>query len=213
VFTVTGPGTLSWIENVTTGKTMIFNCYLNAGETATITPKLATFTSDWRGDLLPYAVLLPQSDFGDFALAPAPIAPAGVNSIAVMMTGTTPVVQNDNAGTAGAAQLDDWENITGVDCDNTASGGRMYVKIIDDTGGYFHVALYDAAAMAAGDLVGHTATYNTTGAKAIVADNTSGLGGTLTVDEVLAADSDIVAFFATICESHYDAYLTADDGV
>jgi hypothetical protein len=89
-------------------------------------------------------------------------------------------------------QVSNEANITGVAlCKNCDIDGKLYISIVDDTGGYFHIDLYKATARAAGDLVGHTATYNSTGAKAIVADNSSGLGGTITVDAVTAADVDI----------------------
>jgi hypothetical protein len=88
----------------------------------------------------------------------------------------------------------------------------MYVSIIDDTGGFFHVALYDDSVRT--HLVGHTATYNAaTDPLAIVADNASGLGGHIEVVSATAADANIVVFFATCCESHYDAFLTVDEAV
>lgn len=91
VITVTGPGTLQWIENQTTGKRLILDMYLNAGETVTIdlTPGVKTITSNWRGNMLPYGGLLTMSDLGTFSLAPDPVAASGNNTIDVLMTGTT----------------------------------------------------------------------------------------------------------------------------
>jgi hypothetical protein len=89
-------------------------------------------------------------------------------------------------------QLSGWASITGaalgVNCD---ADGKIRASIIDDTGGFYHIELYKAVARGAGNLVGHTATYNGAGAKAVVADNASGLGGTITVDAVTAVDVDI----------------------
>lgn len=89
--TVLGPGILQYIENNATGKKMIFNMWVNPGETITIdlAHGVKTITSNWRGDMLPYAVLLPTSNFGTFALVPDPVASAGQNPIRVMMTDTT----------------------------------------------------------------------------------------------------------------------------
>lgn len=89
--TVLGPGLLQYIENTVTHKRMLFNMTINAGETVTIdlSPGVKTITSDWRGNMLPYATLLPQSDFGTFCLVPDPIAGAGQNGIRVMMDDTT----------------------------------------------------------------------------------------------------------------------------
>ncbi len=121
-------------------------------------------------------------------------------------SGATKATNTDSAGdvyvdldqlTAAEAgdnnnQLSNWTNITGAEYNqNTDSLGKWYVNIVDDTGGFFHVDIYKDSGKAGGDLVGHTATYNGAGAEAIVADNSSGLGGTITIDAVTAADTDI----------------------
>jgi hypothetical protein len=73
-----------------------------------------------------------------------------------------------------------WDSITGIiPATNTDAAGILYANVVDDTGGFWHVDIYKDAARTS--LVGHTATYNTTGAKAIVADGASGLGGTITM--------------------------------
>lgn len=94
-------------------------------------------------------------------------------------------------------QLSGWSNITGaalgVNCD---TAGKIYATIVDDGGGSYHVDFYKATARAVGDLVGHTASYSGAGAQAIVADNSSGLGGTITIDAVTAADADIECILA-----------------
>lgn len=91
VITFTGPGYVQQIINRTTGKKIFLSLQINAGETATLdlSPGAKTLTSDWRGDLMPYATLLPLGDLSSFALAPAPVAPSGINMIALLMTGTT----------------------------------------------------------------------------------------------------------------------------
>lgn len=92
-------------------------------------------------------------------------------------------------------QLSGYASITGVvkglpSGNNTDVESKQYINIVDDGGGFFHVDIYSDAART--QLVGHTATYNSTGSQAVIADNASGLGGTITVDAVTAADSDIV---------------------
>lgn len=88
---ITGPGTLRWVENIHSGKRMIFDCFINDGETVTLdlSPGVKSFTSDWRGNMFPYSSMLPASDFATFAIEPAPIALNGDNGINVLMTGTT----------------------------------------------------------------------------------------------------------------------------
>jgi hypothetical protein len=94
-------------------------------------------------------------------------------------------------------QLSGWANFTGMKLAvNTDNAGKVWVNIVDDGAGYFHVDIYKDTAKGAGNLVAHTATYNSTGAKALVADNTSGVGGTITIDAVTAADTDITCILA-----------------
>ena len=82
--------------------------------------------------------------------------------------------------------------ITGLTAANT-DAGRLYVSIIADGGGFYHIAFYSDNARTV--LVGHTATYNTTGWKAVVLDGSSGLGGYINVQAVTAADADIYVDF------------------
>lgn len=207
IFTLTGPGVLQHIENTEDGKKMIFNLSLSPGEVVTIdlTPLQKTLSSDMRGSLFPYAAMLPLSDFASWSLQPAPLAPNGDNDILVYMSDITPVELNDNNN-----QLSGWTGITGLTFDNT-DNGKLYVNIVVDGGGFYHVDLYDDSART--HKVGHTATYNSNGAKAIVADNASGLGGTVTVDARTAADTDIVVYFAVAKVEWYDRFLSADSAV
>lgn len=89
-------------------------------------------------------------------------------------------------------QLSTYTDIDGIVYGtNTSASGILYVSIVDDTGGFFHVNFYRDSSRTL--LVAHTATYNTTGRKALIADNTSGLSGFITVTAVTAADVDITA--------------------
>lgn len=82
--------------------------------------------------------------------------------------------------------------LTGVTPTIVDHRGRLYLSQVDDTGGYFHTDIYNDSGLTS--LVGHTATYNTNGAKAVVADGGSGLGGTVTVSS-LAARAGVVASY------------------
>lgn len=210
IVTITGPCIWQWLENTTSTKKIVLNVTLIAGEVATLdlSPTAKTLESNARGDLLPYATLLPGSDLDTFALVTDPIAPLGVNTVAVMMTGTTPSELND-----GSNQLSGWASITGISYLNTGSLGQLWVDLVADGGGFYHVDLYKTSAKAAGDKVGHTATYNSNGAKAIIADNSSGLGGTVTVDARVGADSDILVYFATAKVTYTNAFLSVDKAI
>lgn len=206
IFKITGPGILQHILNETSNEQLKFNMYVNPGETITIdiSPGIKSITSSWSnrpgafGDLS-----ISQSDLGDWSLKPIPVAPNGNNMVNIFMTSTTPVDYNDNN-----SQLDHYENMTGVTCENTGDNGILYVSIIADGGGFYHIEFYTDAARTA--LVAHTGTYNAIGAKAITADNGSGIGGTITVDAVVGADADIYAYFATVCMTYYNRHLSID---
>ena len=79
--------------------------------------------------------------------------------------------------------------ITGVVSGNS-DNYKLYVNIVDDGGGFFHIDFYSTSDRST-TLVAHTATYNGTGSQSIVADGGSGLGGQLTIAAVVAVDSDI----------------------
>jgi hypothetical protein len=89
IITVTGPGTLLSVRNETTGKELLFNLYVNAGETITIdlTPDHKTIVSSWRGNVI--SSLLRGSDLMTWCLAPDPQAAGGANKVSCFMTGTT----------------------------------------------------------------------------------------------------------------------------
>jgi hypothetical protein len=94
----------------------------------------------------------------------------------------------------GGNQLSGYDLIRGIKSDNVDASGILYVEIVDDGGGFRHVDLYNDAAKGAGDLVGHTGTYNAPGTEAITEDNSSGVYGLITVDAVGAVDSITVTF-------------------
>lgn len=80
---MTGPGIIWQIKNYTTGKSIYFNnLTIFAGETATLTlmPGKVSFTSDFRGNLMP--CILPGSDLDWFLLG-------GDNNVSGYLTGTT----------------------------------------------------------------------------------------------------------------------------
>ena len=92
-------------------------------------------------------------------------------------------------------EMSDYENMTGLVSQNTHAG-VLYISIVDDGAGFFHAAFYKDAART--QLVAHTATYNAIGAKALVADGSSGLGGTVTIDAVGPAEDFTVQCLAKL---------------
>lgn len=98
--------------------------------------------------------------------------------------------------------------LTGVTPTILDASLRCYLEQVDDTGGYFHTDIYSDADCT--DLIGHTATYNTTGAKAVTADGGSGLGGTVTVATASATATAVVAHFGrwSVVDAITDALLT-----
>jgi hypothetical protein len=204
-------GRLQLIKNETTGDELLFYFLILDGEIVTIdmNPGLKTITSDWRGNVL--GELLPNSDLGVFKLESFPRAnqgdTEGANLISVFITDAAPRESGDDNN-----QLSDWADITGIAQSNT-DFGWIYVSIVADGGGFFHVDLYKDSGKAAADLVGHTGTYNGAGAEAIIADNTSGLGGTITVDAVVGADTDIEVIFTIVTIFYFNRWWSADEAV
>lgn len=114
---------------------------------------------------------------------------SGILYLNLAGTVTTITEAND-----GDNQLSGYDGITGLSwAVNTDADGKIYLEIVDDGGGYYHVDLYMDGAKSL--LVGHTGTYSGAGSQAITADNSSGLGGTITVDAVVGADADIAVTF------------------
>lgn len=69
--------------------------------------------------------------------------------------------------------------LTGVAMSNLDADGCLYFDQVDDGAGNFHTDIYRDVSKTL--LVGHTASYASNGAKAVIEDNTSGLGGTIDV--------------------------------
>ena len=91
IITITGPGTLQFIINHTSGENLVFNLFINPGEVITIdlSPGVKSITSSWAtrpGNAV--GLVLPASDLGVWSLKPAPAAPGGDNTVAVYMTDT-----------------------------------------------------------------------------------------------------------------------------
>lgn len=95
----------------------------------------------------------------------------------------------------GDNQLSGWDSITGLElAKNTDAAGKLHAKFIKENGTAY-VELYRDADLAAGNKVGHTDSGGT-GARSITADNSSGLGGTITVDAITASDDSITYTYA-----------------
>lgn len=204
VITIYGPGTLSTLKNETTGDELLFNMAIAKGEVITIdlSENAKTITNNLGTSRL--ADLYPQSDIATWALAPDPEAASGNNIISVYITGQ-PLEYND-----GSNQLTYYELVTGLTLGNT-NAGRLYFSIIADGGGFYHVGIYEDAARTL--LVAHTATYNSTGSKALVADNSSGIGGAIYVSAVVGADADIYADYALVVFEYTNRYWTMHQAV
>jgi hypothetical protein len=92
----------------------------------------------------------------------------------------------------------------GVNCDDD---GIIYVAVTNDGYGNYEMIGYPTSTDRTNltNAVFHTAAYSSTGSKAIVADNASGLSGTVTIG-ALAADSAI-SYYAAIAYAVGDTFL------
>ena len=104
-----------------------------------------------------------------------------------------------------------YTNITGINYNNFDSRGRIYFSIIADSPEYFHVELYNRASRSVSSKIAYTTTFNATGTKSLIAYNSSGIGGTISVDNLPEAGWDIyVEFYKWFMISGYSdgyAYL------
>lgn len=191
VIEIKNAGILQSIRNETRDQELLFDMLIFDSEIVTIdlNPGVKTIQSNRRGNRL--GDLLPDSDMTAFSLECDPRAQyggvQGANLITVFITDADPRESGDNNN-----QLSDWADITGISQANTELG-KLYVNIVDDGGGWFHVDLYMDAAKA--NLVAHTSSYNGPGPKPIAQDNNSGLGGTVTIDALVGVDVDIEVWF------------------
>jgi len=92
--------------------------------------------------------------------------------------------------------------ITGISLTNIDENGILYVQIVEDALGIHHIDLFKAPGNTPGDaasiyLVGHTAAYAAPGTEAIIADNDSGIGGTITILAVTQQNLDVTIEYFT----------------
>lgn len=183
-FVIYGIAYLQNIENVSKGVRSYFDMSISRGVLARLRfdPKDLQFIISTGVNLL--SVLKGGSTLSGYEFDKShPLA-----GIYLSGTGSWESFNDNNA------QLEAYHFITGIKSTNT-DGFTLYFSIISDGGGFYHVNIYKNAARGAGDLVGHTASYNSTGYKEIIEDNTSGLGGYIRVANVIGADTDIYVNF------------------
>jgi len=114
-----------------------------------------------------------------------------------------------------AWQLTGFDGIIGIAQSNT-NLGKLYVSVVDDgAGANWHVDLYEDFART--ELVGHTASYAAafTGLMAVVPDNASQLGGTITIAFPAApvADVDIEVYFTIVTATWYNKWWSVDEAI
>jgi len=95
-------------------------------------------------------------------------------------------ITNDGASQIGSPLL------YGMTLQNTTNG-VVYVSIVADGAGFYHVDFYSDAARTL--LIGHTATYTAVGVKEVITDNNSGFSGFIYIAVVGPADVDIYITF------------------
>lgn len=83
--------------------------------------------------------------------------------------------------------------LTGMNPSTVDESGRAYLVQVDEGGSVYRTSIYSDADCAL--LIAHTGTYSTTGAKAVTADNDSGVGGTVTVATAVATVDPVIAHF------------------
>ncbi len=112
-----------------------------------------------------------------------------------------PVVTADGNGTLPSAG---WLNVTGLTTAFTTTG-MVYPSVVDDTGGFWHINIYKEVGRTT--LIAHTATFNSDGAKALVADGGSGVGGTITIANVATAVADVDITVQVFQKVRWDAVV------
>ncbi len=207
VITVFGEGTLNSISNEDSGEELLFDLYIASGEGITIdlSPGVKSVESNFYGNRL--SEVLPQSSLNTFSLLPDPLlATPGSNRVVLRLQDSTVAELSDdlNQLTVLVGQ------ITGLTTSNT-DASKLYITIVDDGGGFFHVDTYSNAARTA--LVAHTGTYNGGGDEVLIEDNDSGLGGTITIDAAAAADIHIVFILPFIQFEYYNKFWSLEGAV
>jgi hypothetical protein len=171
-FRIRGPGLLYEICNYTTNQKITFvNLQLLDDEVCTLetNPFYSRFISNKRGDL--YSLIGSGSDF-NISLN------VGGNYISGLISGFDIVEYND------VKNLVSFSGITGLTLSNT-DNGHIYVKTVYEAGSAGHVNIYSDSGFST--LIAHTASYSTTGSKALVADGGSGVGGTINADTIMTS--------------------------
>ena len=191
---IQGPGTIYKIKNYTTQQQVSFTpLTLSVGQTARFNfdPLNFGFFDNLGNSLL--SSVLEGSDL-NFSLA------AGDNTVGVLFT--------DNYVEFGDASvlLSGYQNITGISRNNT-NNGTIYVNVALAGGGNYKITLYKDAAMS--QAIAETANYATTGEKALSELNSSGIGGTITVDDV-GGGVNFYVQFGLIDLQWRDRYLGID---
>ena len=207
--TLTGAGTFRSLRNETSGVEVLANLVTNPGEAITINlggpgeiPAGKSVTSSWStrpngGNLL--GKILSPTALARFMLVPAPIASSGANLLNCYVS-EQPVDYLDNNN-----QFSSWSYVTGLTTANT-NAGTIYPNIVDDTGGFYHIEIYKVSTDGAANLIAHTATYNAPAQIALVADNASGVGGTVGVGAVTAIEYDAYVNYVLGSVTFYNRY-------
>lgn len=81
-------------------------------------------------------------------------------------------------------QLSGYDGLKGLTSDNMDANSKTYFRIVSGGGGSAAIYIYKDSGLGTSDLIGHTATYTEAGSVDVIADNSSDLRGTLTVDVV-----------------------------
>lgn len=207
IITILGECTLESVSNDDSDKGMLFNMFIASGEQITIdlTPGVKSITSNFYGNKL--SDTSPQSDLNSFALIPDPLlATPGYNRIGITMLNAivTEIGDNNNQITVVPDQ------ITGLTLENTDQG-RLYVNVFNLGGGNYNVYISKDAART--QTVAETASYAAPGDEVLSELNDSGIGGTITVDAVVAADTNIV-IMPPFCQfEYYNKFWSLEDAV
>ncbi len=173
-----GPMNICTIKNFTTSQSLDFIYYPATGNRIGPHEKI---TIDFRGGVFniesdsrdnPNNIVSATSSF-DFHLN------MGDNYI------TTNFYNNSEVYSDWNAQINSIEGLTGIDFDNT-NNGILYIDVVDIGAGDFKVNLYSDAAKT--DLVAHSNNYSAASSTlAINEDSSSGIGGTIDVEDPVAA--------------------------
>lgn len=150
-----------------------FGHIASSGDSGT-TPAATTETCPW-------IALIPTTDFSTTASDDHTIG-FFTNQTQVLRDGL-PIRVLDRAGVeyGDIGLLSNYQQILGIVPAILDWEGRIYIKWVDEGLGSWHLEFYNNVALTAASQIGHTLTFSGPGDSNIVADNGSGLGGTLSV--------------------------------